>query len=390
MHEPRRPGPSETRWSWLLLVAGAVAAIAAASADPEAASRAASQDWPPFVLVAGLLLVGLVAAEDRLFAAAGQRLADAAQDGRVLFTGVAMLVLIVSATLNLDTAVAFLSPVLVHTARKRGDDGVLLLSACLLLSNAGSLLLPGSNLTNLIVLGHLHLSGTRFATHMGLPWIVAGVVTAAVVGVGGRRELRRHAGANPGAVRPVLGVGAVAVLATTVLIVVLPSPALPVVATGIVATAVRFAAEPRDTNGARFHRVLEVLGLPVLLGLLGVAVGLGTLGRDWTGPDRLLSHAGPWATAGVGAIASVAVNNLPAASLLAARPPAHPYALLIGLNLGPNLFVTGSLSWILWIRASRAAGGRPSIKRTALIGVVAVPLSIAASIAALSAFAGNA
>lgn len=372
------------------MLGGAVAAIAAASADLDAASNAASQDWPPFVLVAGLLLVGLVASEDHLFAAAGERLAGAARDGRVLFAGVAALVLVVSATLNLDTAVAFLSPVLVHSARKRDDDGVLLLSACLLLSNAGSLLLPGSNLTNLIVLGHLHLSGTRFAARMGLPWLVGGVVTAAAVGIAGRKELRRRSDPDPHAVRPVLGVGALAVLATTVLIVALPSPALPVVAVGIAATVARFAMGPTGMNGSMMRRVLDVLGLPVLLGLLGVAVGLGTLGRDWSGPARLLSHAGPWATAAVGAIASVAVNNLPAASLLAARPPAHPYALLIGLNLGPNLFVTGSLSWILWLRASQAAGGRPSIKQTALLGVVAVPLSIVASIAVLSAVTGSA
>lgn len=382
MQEPRRARKPATSWSGLLLVAGAVAAVAAASSDPGSASKAASQDWPPFVLVAGLLLVGLAAADDRLFAAAGERLAGTAKDSRVLFAGIAALVLIVSAVLNLDTAVAFLSPVLVHTARRRGDDEVLLLSACLLLSNAGSLLLPGSNLTNLIVLGHLHQTGTGFAARMGLPWLAAGVVTATTVAIVGRKVLSRRVDTAGDAIRPVLGVGAPAVLATTVLIVTLPSPALPVLAVGVVATALRLASGSSPTS------VLEVLGLPVLLGLLGVAVGLGTLGRDWSGPARLLTHLGPWATAGVAAVASIALNNLPAASLLAARAPSHPYALLVGLNLGPNLFVTGSLSWILWYRASKAAGGRPSIRRTAMTGLIAVPLSIAAAVALLSAVAG--
>ena len=58
------------------------------------------------------------------------------------------------------------------------------------------------------------------------------------------------------------------------------------------------------------------------------------------------------------ALTGVLVNNLPAASLLAARRPPHPFALLVGLNVGPNLFVTGSLAWILWLpRRGRPAGG---------------------------------
>jgi arsenical pump membrane protein len=108
------------------------------------------------------------------------------------------------------------------------------------------------------------------------------------------------------------------------------------------------------------------------------------LGRVWAGPAILLSHLDTWATAAFAAAASVLVNNLPAASLLAARTPPHPFALLVGLNLGPNLFVTGSLAWILWLRAARAAGARPSVARAARLGALAVPLSIAAALGALA------
>lgn len=78
------------------------------------------------------------------------------------------------------------------------------------------------------------------------------------------------------------------------------------------------------------------------------------------------------------------VNNLPAASLLASRTPHHPFALLVGLNLGPNLFVTGSLSWILWLQASRTAGVTPSIRHATRLGAIAAPLSIAAALAMLT------
>jgi len=77
------------------------------------------------------------------------------------------------------------------------------------------------------------------------------------------------------------------------------------------------------------------------------------------------------------------VNNLPAASLLAARQPPHPFALLIGLNVGPNLFVTGSLAWILWLRAAKGAGGRPDVGRASLLGLASVPLAMAAAVGLL-------
>jgi arsenical pump membrane protein len=123
--------------------------------------------------------------------------------------------------------------------------------------------------------------------------------------------------------------------------------------------------------------------VPVLVGLFGIAVGLGTLGRAWSGPAVLLSHLDQWGTATLGAALSVVFNNLPAASLLAARTPPHPYALLVGLNLGPTLFVTGSLAWVLWLRSARAAGVQPSIATAARLGAVAVPLSIAAAVGVL-------
>jgi arsenical pump membrane protein len=63
--------------------------------------------------------------------------------------------------------------------------------------------------------------------------------------------------------------------------------------------------------------------------------------------------------------------------------PAHPRSLLIGLDLGPNLFVTGSLSAFLWLRAARGVDARPSIRTYAWVGVVLAPLSIAAALLAL-------
>jgi len=367
-----------SRLGLVLAAAGCAGAAAAAAARPGDARAAAAQDWSPFVLVAGLLLIGLVAEEDQLFSAAGHRLARLATRGPVLFAGAVVLVAGVTAILNLDTAVAFVTPVLVYSARRRGGGETALLYGSLLLANASSLLLPGSNLTNLIVLGHLHLSGGRFLARMAPAEIAAVVVTAAVVGMMERRSLRARMQVAAKPERPLLGVGMAAVLAATVLVLAVPSPALPVAAVGLTAVGVRVAGRRE-----RPARVVEALGLPLLIGLFGVAVALGTVGRAWSGPADLLSHLNLWSTAVVAAGASVVFNNLPAASLLAARVPTHPEALLVGLNLGPNLFVTGSLAWVLWLRAARSAGARPSLARASLIGAVVVPLSMAAALGAL-------
>ena len=366
------------RASWILAVVGCLGAATAIAVHPDAARAAAAQDWPPFVLVSGLLLVGLVAEEDGLFAAArrvrtpgtervpslrrssrpGRSRDDRAEPGHVS---------------------SVLTPVLVYTARQRGQGEVALLYACLLLSNAGSLLLPGSNLTNLIVLGHLHLSGADFFRHMAPAWLASVVVTALVIGVAERHSLRASINVGAKLQRPVLGIGLIAVLAVTVLVLVLHSPALPVAAVGLASVSLR--APSRTEQG---EQALDVLGVPVLIGLFGIAVALGTLGRVWSGPTALLSHLDIWGTAVVAAGASVLVNNLPAASLLAARTPPHPFALLVGLNIGPNLFVTGSLAWLLWLRAARSAGAEPSVAKASRLGVIAVPLAMAAALGMLT------
>jgi arsenical pump membrane protein len=132
----------------------------------------AGQAWPAFVLVSGLLLVGAVAAADGVFEAVGARFARAPLGPLGLLLALLSLVAVVTALLNLDTAVVFLTPVLVHSARLRGLDERPFLYGCVFMTNAASLLLPGSNLTNLLVLGGRQ-SGAAFAARMLPPWLAA-------------------------------------------------------------------------------------------------------------------------------------------------------------------------------------------------------------------------
>ncbi len=372
-----------TRGIRILCAVGVVGAVVALAGAPHEAYRAAAQTWTPFVLVAGLLLLGLVAERDGLFGAVGTSLARLARHGVVLFAGTALLIAVVTATLNLDTSVVFLTPVLIAAGRQRGAGERPLLYGSLLLANASSLFLPGSNLTNLIVLGHRPLSGGAFLALMWPAALAACLVTAACVGVWARRDLTVSATGEATVERPVGTVGIVAVVVAIILVVTLRSPAVPVLIDGLLAAGFRLAQR-------RIHleEAVTVLGAPVLVGLFGITIGLGALGRVWSGPASLLLHSGTVGSALIAALTSVLVNNLPAASLLAARNPHHAAQLLVGLNLGPNLFVTGSLAWFLWLKAARTAGASPSLRQASRLGFIVVPLSLAAALGAL-AWAGS-
>ena len=131
-----------------------------------------------------------------------------------------------------------------------------------------------------------------------------------------------------------------------------------------------------------WREVLRAVGPVVLVSLFLVCVALGVLARSWDGPEQLLGGAGRWGTTGIGALASVMINNLPAAVLLSAHPVAHPSALLLGLNVGPNIAATGSLSAFLWWRAAQRVNAQPSLAAFSRRGV---PLALFAMLVALTA-----
>jgi arsenical pump membrane protein len=266
---------------------------------------AAEQAWAPFVLVAGLLLVGTVAGTDGLFEALGARLARAPLSPRALLLALLALVAAVTAVLNLDTSVVFLTPVLVHAARRRGLNERPFLYGSVFMANSASLLLPGSNLTNLLVLRREPASGAEFAAQMLPAWLAACAFTAAFVALAFRLEDGQRSDDEAPPLR--FGLGAAAALAATTLVLVLPNAALPVLAVGLAATGIR-RQRPR----------LDVRALGLLFAL---TLALGTLARSWHGPAKLLNPCGGWASAGIAALASVLVNNLPRACC---SPPSRP------------------------------------------------------------------
>ena len=354
---------------------GTAAAVAAAAAAPADAHAAFTQAWPAFALVAGLLLVGAAAAADGIFEAAGAWIARAPGGPVVLLCGLLLLDAAVTVVLNLDTAVVFMTPVLLHAARRRLLGEGPFLYGAVFMANSASLLLPGSNLTNLIVLAHEHVSGGTFAARLAPAWTVAVVLTIASVAVVHRSSLRPRPGGNSEPAAAWRARTLLPIAAAGVLVLALSRPALPVLALGV---AVALG------TGIGVRGSLRAASPLLLLGVLGVAVALGALARA-ADVGHLVVHSGRWETAWVAAAAAVLVNNLPAAVMLSAHLPAHPRALLLGLDLGPNLAVTGSLSAVLWHRVATASGARPSVVRYSAYGIVLAPLTIAAALVVTSA-----
>lgn len=360
-------------------LAGVLPIAVALTLDGGDAHAALAQAWPPFVLVAGLLLVGREAGADGLFDAAAARLAGLPGPPALLLCACLGLVAAVTAVLNLDTAAVFLTPVLIQAARRRGVDGAPFLYGSVFMANASSLFLPGSNLTNLLVVSGHAPSGATFLARMLPLAVIATLSTAAGLIAMHRRALfaggRRVSAPRRPTHRACPGAGLWGSLLAGALIVALRDAALPVLAVGLVLTALRAGADRGNWRAA-----LSWLGVPALASLFGVAVALGTVARASAFPADALHSAGALTTAAVAAGASVLVNNLPAAVLLSSRGQLPAKALLLGLNVGPNLAVSGSLAVLLWWRAARATGARPSalaysrqgVALVALVAVVAV------------------
>ena len=359
---------------------GAAAGTIALALTTGSGRSALDQALPAFVLVGGLLVLGAVTDEEGLFAAAAAHVERLPGSPRTLFVASLVLVAGVTAVLNLDTAVVFLTPVVLGAAEHRGVGDAPFLYGTIVMANGASLLLPGANLTNLMVLGVEHVPGSVFLARMAAPAIAAVLATLIVLLVRFRADLHSGSQRRAAAGARIPRAGALGIAATAVaalLVLVLPHPAAAIAALALVVAMIAVAG-----GRAASADLLRAADLPVLVVLLFVSVALGAIAREWGAPSDLLSDAGIAATTAIAAALTVAVNNLPATVLLTGDAVPHPRALLVGLNLGPNLFVTGSLAVYLWWRAARRAGARPTLRGYVSAGV---PAALAAGVAALVA-----
>lgn len=327
--------------------------------------------------------------------------AAAGHDASRLFTLVFALGVVVTVALSNDATAVVLTPAVLSAVRKARVPPLPHLFACATVANAASFVLPISNPANLVVFRSGMPPLGRWLALFSLPSVLSIVTTYLVLRFVFRRDLRPRldTGGKPAA-QPLSGPGKLVlvglVLVVAVLLVTSATGHDLGLATALAAMVVTAAAALRSrSNPLPLFRRLSWSTLLLVAALFVLVEAVQSLGAlrytqaalDWA--DHLPAAAGVTLTAFTVAISNNLVNNLPLGLLAGATLAAsHTHgllasAVLIAVDLGPNLSVTGSLATILWLIALR----REQIEVTAWqflrVGLLAMPTALVAAVAGL-------
>jgi len=382
-------------WPEALIAVPAAGIVVALGAVSSTHARAELTRLGPVVgFLAAVLVLAQLCDDEGVFAACGVALANTCQ-GRPsrLLVGVFVVASAVTAILSLDATVVLLTPVVFATAASSRVRPKPHVYACTHLANSASLLLPVSNLTNLLAFATSGLSFARFGVLMSMPWLVVIAVEYVVLRRVFAADLAMPASSQASARRQAVPVYPLVVLTVTLGGFVVTSfagvnPAWAALA-GVVLLGGR-ALGQRRTTLPRLVGAASPLFLAFVLAL-GVVVravidnGLGSA------VDHLLPKGSSLpALLGVAACAAVlanVVNNLPAVLALlpvAAIGGAGPVlATLIGVNVGPNVTYVGSLATLLWRRIAREHDAEPDVGEFTRLGLLTVPLALVGAVLAL-------
>jgi arsenical pump membrane protein len=376
--------------------AGAVLLVALGATSVADARHAIDDLGGTVCFLAALLVLAEGCRREGLFDAIGALLATRARgSARRLLALVFAVAAVVTAVLSLDATVVLLTPLVFVTAARMRTSPKPHVYACSHLANSASLLLPVSNLTNLLAFSATGLSFTRFGVLMALPWLIAlGVEWAVLSRFFGRTGRGSPAAVHPPVDRPHWPRLALWVLALTLagfaLSSVLGVEPVWFAAGGAIAISapalVRRAASPIGlVRSAEPAFLLFVLALGVIVATAsdnGLESAMRRVLPDGNGLLDLL------AIAAACAVLANLVNNLPAIlialpALAAAAGPGPVLAALIGVNVGPNLTYVGSLATLLWRRVMRAQDEDVELGEFLRLGALTVPAVLAGSTAAL-------
>lgn len=413
------------------VAAAGAAAMLLAGAVPAAAAAAVVRETAPVLLfLAGVLVVAAVAERAGVFTWAALWAARLAGNSlRRLFVAGYLLGASITILFSLDTTAVVLAPVLFRLVQQGGADPLPFAFLAVHVANVTSLLLPVSNLTNLLVQARYHLPFWEFARVMALPTVLAGMVDFGLLYLVFRQRLRgrldtsglqvqvRVLSRSP-FLRWSLAISAATILGFGVAGWV-GTPLWPVALAGGTASAL-LALTRREVKPRFFARGVSWAVIPFVVGLFVViegfrrtgagnelvaaaltpraAAGAAAAGGAVTGgwnPADLLEPAARFVT--LVAVGSNLVNNIPmtllgmnalpspseAAPHAGALGPLAPYALLLGVNVGPLLTAVGSLATLLTLTLLRQRGvdigGWPYLR----MGLLTMPLTLAAALAGL-------
>lgn len=379
----------------------AAAAVPAAALLTAVGAVSPSDAWaqvrellPVVGFLAAVLVLAELCADDGLFTAAGDAVGRACHgEPRRLLAGVFAVAALVTAVLSLDATVVLLTPVVIATAARAGARARPHVYACAHLANSGSLLLPVSNLTNLLAFTAAGVSFTRFALLMAAPWLLAvGIEYVIFRGYFGTDLAITEHAPEPGE-PPKIPVFTLVVLGLTLVGFAVTSlgglnPAWAALA-GALVLGVRALRRRRATvrglvaaAGPLFCLFVLALGIVVKAVVdNGLADAADRVLPDGSGLPELL------AVAAFAAVLANLINNLPAVlallPLVTAGGPGPVLAVLIGVNLGPNLSYAGSLATLLWRRVLHDHGTDSNLGTFTRLGLLTVPPTLLAATTAL-------
>ncbi|MFI5897595.1 SLC13 family permease [Actinoplanes sp. NPDC051513] len=344
---------------------------------------------PTVGFLAAVLLLAFLAGEHGVFAYAGALTARVSgRSASRLLAAVFVAAALTTAVLSLDATVVLLTPVVLATAARTGARPRPAAYASAHLANSASLLLPVSNLTNLLAFAASGLTFLGFAAVMALPWMAVILAEYLVFRWFFREDLsapaaHRSDGDNPHAPRYALIVLALTLagFATAQPLGVHPAWAA---AAGALALAL-----PRRIRPAILLREANLPFCAFVLALGVVVLAVRQHGLD-RAVDALVPPGDGWwqlfAVAGLAALLANLVNNLPATLVLVPAVQGRPallLAVLIGVNVGPNLTYVGSLATLLWRQILHTRDAPPDGRDFLKLGAVSVPAALIAGVLAL-------
>jgi len=365
----------------VLLVLGAVA-VATGALPLDDLGVLYERVWPILLFVVAITVVTELASEAGLFSWIAERAAGLGR-GRTwaLWLATVVLACLCTVFLSLDTTAVLLTPVVVVLARHCGLPPLPFALTTVWLANTASLLLPVSNLTNLLAeheLGGLGPAG--FAALTVAPALVAIAVPVLAILVIHRKDLftRYEVGPLTAPTDRVLLVGSAVVVGLLVPALVsgveVWIPALAAAVVLAVLTAVRRPSALRP-GLLPWQLVVFASGLFIVmeaaqsLGLTAVMAAISGEGQDAAALFRL---------AGVATLSANAVDNLPAYLALepVAGSPERLVAILVGVNAGPLITPWASLATLLWHERLVSMGVHIRWSRYVLLGLVVAPLTV--------------
>jgi arsenical pump membrane protein len=387
--------------TWAVL--GAAALVASGLLPWSGALAGVLKGTDVYLFLAGMMLLAEIARQEGLFDWLAAFAVEHARGSPYrLFTLVYAVGTVVTVLLSNDATAVVLTPAVYAATRAAGAAPLPYLYACVFIANAASFALPISNPANLVIFGGRMPHLAAWLAQFGLPTIVAVVTTYVMLGLTQRGALRRERIACEVARRELTRGGrhtAYGVAATAVVLLVCSALdlrlGLPTFICGAATTAIILAANREGAWPLVRHVSWGVL--PLVAGLFVLVEALVRTGVI-AALARLLAEAVAASETGAAWIAGLAIavacnlmNNLPAGliagSVLAADrvPAAVTGAALIGVDLGPNLSVTGSLATILWLVALRREGQDVGPWQFLAVGVAVTPPALLLAIGALLA-----